>query len=246
MAERKHIYETLRLKMEDAGFQFEREQSPHMQNRKENELVFIHPQLIEKFEEDGYNVRAEKFYIKPLSDEPDCEIGFVTGTTSPLHNGSLFVEPNAIDTYKENPAWTNRENDSSLDRLLISIINYLGSIEEQSVSAKQSTSRTFIEGKVRNVDQTIYERNSEAREACLEHHGFSCKVCDYNFEENFGEVGKGFIHVHHITPISEIGEEYEVDPVSDLVPVCPNCHAMIHAKKPAFSIQEIKKLHQTS
>lgn len=239
MADRKEIYDTLRLKMENAGFQFEREQNPHRQNRKENELVFIHPQLIEKFGEDGYSERAEKFYIKPLSDENDCEIGFVTGTTSPLHNQSLFVEPNAIDIYKENPAWTNRENDSSLDRLLMSIINYLGSIE------KQSTSQTFIEGKTKNVVQTSYERNTEAREAreaCLEHYGFSCKVCDFNFGERFGEVGEGFIHVHHIKQISEIGEEYEIDPISDLAPVCPNCHAMIHSKKPAFTVEEIRSL----
>jgi len=70
--------------MEDAGFQFEKEQIPHHQNRKETELKYIHPQLIKKLEEDGYKMNAKKFYIKPLSNELDCEIGFVTGKSSPL------------------------------------------------------------------------------------------------------------------------------------------------------------------
>ncbi|REL33616.1 hypothetical protein DYD21_09415 [Rhodohalobacter sp. SW132] len=238
MADRKEIYHTLRLKMEDAGFQFEKEQRPHRQNRKENELVFVHPLLIEKFDEDGYEVRAEKFYIKPLSDEPDCEIGLVTGTTSALFDDSFFVEPNAIDSHKKKPAWTNRENQSSLDRLLMSIVKYLGSIE------KQSTNQTFIEGNARNILQTSYERSTEAREVCLKHHGFSCKVCDFNFEEKFGEVGKGFIHVHHRNQISETGGEYEVDPISDLIPVCPNCHAMIHSKRPAFTVEQIRNIRK--
>jgi len=51
--------------------------------------------------------------------------------------------------------------------------------------------------------------------------------------------------VHHIKPISEIGEDYLVDPVRDLVPVCPNCHRMLHIKPDGvFSIEELKMLMQ--
>lgn len=56
----------------------------------------------------------------------------------------------------------------------------------------------------------------------------------------------GFIHVHHINQISDIGKEYEVDPIKDLIPVCPNCHAMIHSKRPAFTIEEIKEIRKTT
>ena len=85
--------------MEKIGFQFEKEQKPHLQNRKENELKFTHPTLIKRLTEDGYKVKAKKFYIKPLSNEPDCEIGFVTGKTSPLHNLDKFIKPNSTDTF---------------------------------------------------------------------------------------------------------------------------------------------------
>ncbi|MGB7895012.1 MAG: HNH endonuclease [Microcoleus sp.] len=76
----------------------------------------------------------------------------------------------------------------------------------------------------------------------MEHYGLNCYVCKFNFEEVFGEIGKGFIHVHHIIPLAEINQEYEVNPIQDLCPLCPNCHAMIHRKYPPFTIEEIKYL----
>lgn len=105
---------------------------------------------------------------------------------------------------------------------------------------------SFLEGKSKDITQTRYERNPEARKRCLKHYGYFCRVCEFNFEQNFGEVGKGFIHVHHINQISEIGKEYEVDPIKDLIPVCPNCHAMIHSKRPAYTIDEIKEIRTTT
>lgn len=120
---------------------------------------------------------------------------------------------------------------------------YIGnSFLSNDVIAKE----TYYEGKSKEVTQTSYERNPRARKLCLDHYGYSCQICDFNFEEAFGEIGKGFIHVHHITPISEIGQEYEIEPLKDLIPVCPNCHAMIHSKRPAFGINEIKHIKTTA
>jgi predicted HNH restriction endonuclease len=98
------------------------------------------------------------------------------------------------------------------------------------------------EGAVSQVRVNAYERNPEARRKCITHYGASCFVCEFNFEERYGSVGEGFIHVHHLRSLSEIGEEYDVDPVSDLRPICPNCHAMIHRRNPSFTIEEIKSL----
>jgi 5-methylcytosine-specific restriction protein A len=66
-----------------------------------------------------------------------------------------------------------------------------------------------------------------------------------NFEESYGEVGKQFIHVHHIDPVASKTGEYEIDPQKDLIPVCPNCHAMIHKKTPPYSVEELKQLLMT-
>lgn len=100
----------------------------------------------------------------------------------------------------------------------------------------------LFEGIKKEIVVNAYERNPTARNKCIEHYGFSCQICDFNFQEVFGEIGKNFIHVHHIKPLSEIDAEYVVNPINDLIPICPNCHAMIHKKKPAYTIDEIKNL----
>ncbi len=99
-----------------------------------------------------------------------------------------------------------------------------------------------IEGKVSKVLVNRYERDSAARLKCIKHFGIACQICKFNFEDEFGEIGKDFIHVHHLKEISSIGEEYEVNPIEDLIPVCPNCHAMLHKRTPAFKIEELKEI----
>ena len=102
----------------------------------------------------------------------------------------------------------------------------------------------IYEGGKSSIKINKYERSPNARQKCIEYHGVSCKICGMNFEEVYGEVGKGFIHVHHIKPISEIDKEYTVDYKNDLIPVCPNCHAMLHRKINGrnLSIDELKKV----
>ncbi len=100
----------------------------------------------------------------------------------------------------------------------------------------------FHEGSVCKVSVNAYERSPQARQKCIDYYGVSCFVCGFSFGEVFGKLGAGFIHVHHLCPISEIAEEYEVDPVKDLRPVCPNCHAMIHRRSPPLGIEEIMSL----
>lgn len=90
---------------------------------------------------------------------------------------------------------------------------------------------SLYEGSVVTVNVNKYERNSLARRKCIEHYGNTCMVCGFDFGAVYGGFAKGFIHVHHITPLSEIDEEYKVDFKKDLIPVCPNCHAMLHKKK---------------
>jgi len=63
-----------------------------------------------------------------------------------------------------------------------------------------------------------------------------------NFADRYGEIGDGFIHVHHLRPISSIGAEYVIDPISDLRPLCPNCHAMVHRRAPAITIEELREV----
>jgi len=100
----------------------------------------------------------------------------------------------------------------------------------------------YIEGAVRTVSVNAYERSPAARQACINHWGLNCAVCGFSFAAVYGDLGDGFIHVHHLRDLASIGEEYQVDPIADLRPVCPNCHAMLHRETPAMSIETLKDI----
>ena len=90
-----------------------------------------------------------------------------------------------------------------------------------------------------------FERNPQVRGSCLAHWGYRCTVCDIDLEEFYGELGHGFIHVHHLRPLSEVGAEHKVEPVRDLRPVCPNCHSRLHKRQPPMSIEDLREFLRT-
>lgn len=100
----------------------------------------------------------------------------------------------------------------------------------------------LVEGFKKTIIVNTYERNSKARETCVKFWKPVCVICDFYFGKKYGQLGVGFIHVHHLTPVSEIGKSYFIDPIEDLRPVCPNCHAMLHRKSPPYSIEELKTI----
>lgn len=100
----------------------------------------------------------------------------------------------------------------------------------------------FTEGVKKTVTVNSYERNPKARILCVEHWGCLCAVCKLDFQEIYGDIGSGFIHVHHLVPVSQIGDSYQVDPVNDLRPVCPNCHSMLHTSNPPLGIEQLKEI----
>jgi hypothetical protein len=100
----------------------------------------------------------------------------------------------------------------------------------------------YLEGGKTKVEVNAYERNWNARRACINHHGTACKICCIDFLQLYGETARGFIHVHHIEPLSKHDGPREVDPKTDLVPVCPNCHAVLHMKSPCYTVDEVKAM----
>jgi 5-methylcytosine-specific restriction protein A len=104
------------------------------------------------------------------------------------------------------------------------------------------TPEKYAEGAKTTISINAFERSAKARRACIRHHGVNCTVCGINFETMYGPLGDDFIHVHHIVPIGTIGDEYTVNPINDLIPVCPNCHAMIHRVNPPLTIAQLKEI----
>lgn len=158
-------------------------------------------------------------------------LGINCGYEVENHISSLII-------HQSSQTWTLNDNGDT-NILFQAFDNFLAvtlpQYEESKYQAKE-----MLEGEAETITSTKYERNPKARAACLAAHGTSCSVCGIDFEKTYGPEFAGKIEVHHIVPLSEIGEEYVVNPVRDLIPVCPNCHTALHSKKDGvYTVDEL-------
>lgn len=100
----------------------------------------------------------------------------------------------------------------------------------------------YFEGSRRSMKVDRHERSRTARDQCVRHHGWACAACGLLLEEVYGDAARNLIHVHHLNPLSESDGRRSVDPVRDLRPVCPTCHAVIHRATPAYTIEQVREM----
>ena len=121
-------------------------------------------------------------------------------------------------------------------------------LDEMKINQEELEQELYFEGAAINRKVNIYERDAKARERCLEFYKRTygrlfCQICNFDFEKTYGAIGKDYIHIHHIVPISVIGAEYQIVPEKDLIPVCPNCHAMLHRlSEKVLTVDELKNI----
>ncbi|MBX5232906.1 hypothetical protein HJC02_11495 [Rhizobium sp. NLR4a] len=117
-----------------------------------------------------------------------------------------------------------------------------GGFSDQPYPDEPAPDVNFSEGAVVEVRVNRYERSKAARAVCISHYGAVCQGCGMDFGSRYGERGRDFMHVHHLLPLKHIKKAYKVDPIADLRPVCPNCHAMIHRREPMLSLEELRAI----
>ena len=96
------------------------------------------------------------------------------------------------------------------------------------------------EGGFQQILVNRYERNPRNRQAAIQEHGVRCFGCRMEMAEVYGEIAKGYIHIHHVKPISAV--QGARPDIKDLVPLCPNCHAIVHLENPPVTIKRLKEL----
>lgn len=111
-----------------------------------------------------------------------------------------------------------------------------------TINERVEEEKVYREGRVSQANINKYERNENAREECLRYYGYTCIICGFNFERFYGRFAYKIIEVHHKRPLYTIKSDYNVNPKVDLVPVCPNCHRVIHHRTPPYEIEELKQL----
>ena len=102
--------------------------------------------------------------------------------------------------------------------------------------------QVHFEGAAATITVNRYERDRKARNKCISHYGCACQACGVKLSAIYGSDAKDLIHVHHTTTISSVGKEYQLDPIRDLVPLCPNCHAVAHLRKEPYSVEELQNM----
>lgn len=141
------------------------------------------------------------------------------------------------------------ENLASLESLLSNSLGYvetIGGIAE--IVRSQSAGKKMVvfdenlfvsEGKKKSVTTQIYERSKQLRDMAIAHYTIDgkivCAACGFDFYETYGEVGRGYIEIHHQKPVFQYEEtdfsRLVSDALKDLIPLCANCHRVVHRKK---------------
>ena len=114
--------------------------------------------------------------------------------------------------------------------------------ELKKISDEVDENHTYIEGATKLILINSYERDPKARSMCISHHGAVCQICGFDFYRKYGCVAQGYIEVHHLIPISSLRINYIIDPINDLIPLCSNCHSVVHRKNPPYTINEVKRM----
>lgn len=130
------------------------------------------------------------------------------------------------------------ESQQTLERLLSAAIGlFLALLPAQAV---ETTSQGNEEGARSVILSTRIERSASNRAACIQHYGIACQACGASMARLYGDAGDGLIEVHHLRPLSDMEASAPVDPVEDLIPLCPNCHSIAHTRTPPLTLDELK------
>lgn len=121
-----------------------------------------------------------------------------------------------------------------------SVIEKLYSIPNEEEEIQHSVKEGKVIYKLHKLRERDSKINKKKKEVYLKKHGkLNCEVCDFDFYEFYGEIGKGFIEAHHRIPLSEINGESKTE-LKDLALVCSNCHRMLHREIDTLSIKDLK------
>ena len=153
-----------------------------------------------------------------------------------LHKGMLPINEGNVDNDASLVIlWTSRMASAIMVLLPLDRERHGQSDAEPEVTG-------LVEGARMQIEVNRYERDRRNRAAALAIHGYGCKACGIELDTRYGEIASGLIEVHHVTPVSKIKAGYIINPEIDLVPLCPNCHAVAHRRSPPFSVAELQEL----
>ena len=162
--------------------------------------------------------------LRFVSTKGNDHLTLTDGAVNPQQLQAMrLLDPAAVPLLAREPSIRPRERQARMEQPI-------------PPTNEQMADPTYAEGGTILVEMTRYERDPRARQACLDHYGACCQVCEVPMDRIYGRAMTGYIHIHHIRPLAKQGTHHRVDPTHDLLPVCPNCHTYLHQEDPPISI----------
>ena len=198
--------------------------------------------------------RRLEFSDRPYRNAPECDAcDMQIALAARAYEALREAHEAAIEIAARSPRHTSTTRDHSpgLVVYLSQLLNvalpqpaYLQSMLEHSSTIPEEIpgDAEFREGAAVQILVNRHERDPVARERCIDHYGPKCVACGFLASNQYGSDVSGLIHVHHLEPLARAGKSKVVDPVRDLRPVCPNCHAVIHSTRPQRTIEQVRMM----
>lgn len=99
----------------------------------------------------------------------------------------------------------------------------------------------YAEGERSAQERAFFRRSVKLRRDAISAHGCVCAACGFDFEARYGELGQGFIEIHHLSPLGERSAP-EKTTIDQVAPLCANCHRIVHRRSPPLTVPELKAL----
>lgn len=191
-------------------------------------------------------IKRSEHYLSnaQICEQTDLDLHTVTAATEWLVEHEVIQQDqrsiragHAINDAQAFFFTTDRHN----GRLLIAEMDkFMNRIEE--IAADESVSGE-VEGHRHLLLSSRIERSSRNRLEAIKLHGYKCQACGFDFARTYGELGHNYIEVHHLNPLAEQDGEQIVNPETDLVCLCANCHRMVHRNRDqVLTLAELKEI----
>ena len=158
--------------------------------------------------------------------------GFNTWQTASVYgdNGDLILLEEFRNRFEKEKPFCHHFDSPGSNKL---------TVNKSLTTANHEQENEFFEGSINRISIEVRERDMAARQACIAHYGAKCFICQFDFGQFYGAEAEGFIHVHHREKLSNRKVASKTDPVKDLVPLCPNCHSVVHLRKDAHEVEAV-------
>ncbi|NKX54377.1 HNH endonuclease [Arthrobacter mobilis] len=177
-----------------------------------------------------------------VADFRELGVNYIAGTTNSGQHETENRVPTRSKVWIEDRARVDAAVRLAIESLLIPLVAVLQIEGTDDVLDDGVQGRFEVEGEQYTKISRAYERSRANRAIAIEFHGTTCKVCGFNFTAAFGPAAKDYIEIHHLVPVSSMEGPGIVNPRSDLVPLCANCHRMAHRRWPPFTPSELQRM----